>query len=409
MNTFRPFKIVHPPADKAHLVATRSYLTYDAEELHDKLTRNPFSYLHVINPSGLATERGTVPFFEEVRAAYGIWRDREWLVASDLPTYAMYRQTTGNVPITGIVALMDLAAYADRRLRLHEQTLEARESLFATFLDTVGFNAEPVLMARPSGHPGEAELEQLVSARVATRPDVDFTTADAVRHTVWWVPAAETAQWSHWLNQVPALYLADGHHRSASSLRVALEHPEDPGRQGLLSFVIPERELIILGYHREVRELPDPPGEWLERLAALLDVDTVAACEPFEDRPLATGTFRIHHSSGSWQVTLHPGGPDRIDGGWLGEHVLAPFWGIDDPRNDARLRYIPGAEPRSVWRPRVTRHSDRCVFELAPVTTAQLKHVSDAGGTFPPKSTWIEPKLRSGLFIYQFDEPHGTV
>lgn len=409
MKTFRPFRIVHPPADKAHLVATRSYLTYDAEELHDKLTRNPFSYLHVINPDGMAaerTERGTVSYFELVRSAYEEWRERDWLVATEAPTYAVYRQTIGATAITGIVALMDLAAYGDRRLRLHEQTLEVRETLFATFLDTVGFNAEPVLMARPEGHPGQSELDALVDGLTAQRPDFDFTTADAIRHTAWWVDAGAAEEWTDRMNAIPSLYLADGHHRSASSHRVAADHPDDPGRQGLLSFVIPESELIILGYHREVRNLPEAPAAWLPRLAALPDVASVMPCEPSEDLPLTTGAFRIHHGTGSWRVELVAGNAGRIDGGWLGEHVLSGFWGIDDPRSDNRLRYIPGAEARSEWWPRVTQHPDRCVFELAPVSSEQLKFISDAGGTFPPKSTWIEPKLRSGLFIYQFDE-HG--
>lgn len=408
MNTFRPFRIVHPPADKGHLVATRSYLTYGEEELRDKLLRNPFSYLHVINPDGLATERaerGTVPYFEQVREAYGAWCEREWLVAQEAPTFAVYRQNHGANEVTGIVALMDLAAYADGRLRLHEQTLAAREELFATFLDTVGFNAEPVLMARPAGHAGEAELDGLVARLTADRADVDFTTTDGVRHTAWWVPAGEVPAMEAGLNAVEALYLADGHHRSASSHRVAAAHPEDAGRQGLLSFVIPERELVILGYHREVRELPEAPAGWLDRLAAHPDVARVEAVEPSEDRPLVRGAFRLHHGTGSWRVELHPGPVDRIDGGWLGREVLHGFWGIADPRHDRRLRYIPGAEPRSEWWPRVTRHPDRCVFELAPVSTEQLKSVSDLGGTFPPKSTWIEPKLRSGLFIYQFDTP----
>lgn len=408
MSTFRPFRIVHPPADKGHLVATRSYLSYDEEELRDKLLRNPFSYLHVINPDGLAaerTERGTVPYFELVRAAYGAWREREWLVAQEAPTFAIYRQTIGTYTVTGLVALMDLAAYADRRLRLHEQTLSAREELFATYLDTVGFNAEPVLMARPRGHSGEVELDGLIARLTAERADVDFTTTDGIRHTAWWVPVAEVQGVEAGLNAVDVLYLADGHHRSASSYRVAAGHPKDAGRQGLLSFVIPERELVILGYHREVRELPEAPADWLERLKAHPDVAKVEAVEPTEDHPLVTGAFRIHHSTGSWRVELLDGPVDRIDGGWLGEEVLSRFWGIADPRNDHRLRYIPGAEARSEWWPRIARHPDRCVFELAPVSTNQLKRISDLGQTFPPKSTWIEPKLRSGLFIYQFDEP----
>lgn len=390
-------------------MATRSYVTYDDGELKDKLLRNPYSYLHVINPDGLGSvgeERGTVGYFEWVRKAYGEWRKREWLIRTDAPTYAIYRQTTGTHAITGLVALMDLEAYGDGRLRLHEQTLEARESLFATFLDTVGFNAEPVLMARPAGHPGEAELEEHIAIRTQERADMDFTTTDGVRHTAWWVLPEDVEGVSAALNAIPALYLADGHHRSASSYRVAREHEHDPGRQGLLSFVIPERELVILGYHREVRELPAPPADWLPKIADHPEVASIEPCEPSEDHPLVTGAFRIHHRAGSWRVELVTGSPERIDGGWLAQEVLDKIWGINDPRNDHRMRYIPGAEPRSEWWPRVTQHEDRCVFELAPVSSQQLKHIADAGGTFPPKSTWIEPKLRSGLFIYDFNEHH---
>jgi uncharacterized protein (DUF1015 family) len=167
-----------------------------------------------------------------------------------------------------------------------------------------------------------------------------------------------------------------------------------PESGGLLAYIIPEEELVVRAYHRTCSSGTLTPAEWLSSLAG------TATVSPLDDAPLAFGSIGVHHATGSWRIDLPGSDPARIDAGWLDDAVLGPVFGIHDTRNDARMAYIPGTEDRAALRRRAALHPDRTYFELHPVPTAQIKAVADAGGTFPPKSTWIEPKLRSALFVH---------
>jgi uncharacterized protein (DUF1015 family) len=397
----RPFRLLRPASDKVHLVASRSYVTYSTEELRDKLERNPFSYLHVINPHSSdpeahasAPERGSEAFFGDVRSEFHRFLERGWLVAEDAPTVAIYRQETEEFRCTGWIVVLDASAVADGILRLHEQTLEARESLFARYLSVVGCQAEPVLVARPEGAVPNAALDAGLRAIERERPDFDFSTADRVRHTVWMCGPRTAQAFADGLSALDALYLADGHHRVASTLQV-------PEAGGLLAYIIPEEELVVRAYHRSVVSDGLLPEDWLARLAERPDV---ASIEPLGLAPLAFGEIGVLHASGQFRIQLRDSRPDRIDAGWLEEAVLQAHFGILDSRNDSRLTYIPGTEHRPDLAARAAQHPDRTYFELYPVPTFQIKSIADSGGHFPPKSTWIEPKLRSGLFLYRHGE-----
>ena len=172
----RPFNGVLPPRDKAHLVATRSYLTYTDDELQDKLSRNPFSYMHVIHPHGVQSPHGAD--MAPVRKAFECFVDRGWLVRDTAPHFYLMQQESGHGVVTGIVALVDTGAAAKGQVKAHEATLAARETLFARYLEQVGLNAEPTLLA----HDPLPELTEACARRMTGRPDLDFTTTDRVRH-----------------------------------------------------------------------------------------------------------------------------------------------------------------------------------------------------------------------------------
>ena len=388
-------------------MATRSYITYDTQELQDKLVRNPYSYLHVINPDAAKADgipSGSQAYFKEVRKAYEAFRKRNWLVDSEGMGLAVYRQTTEDAIFTGIIAVMELAAFREGRLKLHESTLADRESLFADYLETVGCHAEPVLAARPAGHAGESQVDSMVDAIAVKEPDLDFTTTDQVRHTVWWVHETQAAALAQELSRTECLYLADGHHRVASSLRLADAHPHHPAKQGLLTMVLPERDLQIRGYHRWVR----PMGMSIEDLLSHLRANTAIAqvrqvCGAGDPVPEVNkmGSVHLVHASGGWAVDFADVGIETTDADRLGDHVLGPILGIEEPRTDERLRYMAGPKGISELQARTAIRPDSCGWIMHPITTQQLKAISDAGGVFPPKSTWIEPKLRSGLFVYE--------
>ena len=200
------------------------------------------------------------------------------------------------------------------------------------------------------------------------------------------------------------MYLADGHHRVASSLELGRRNPEDAHKQGLLTFAIPESELIIRGYHREVVKVERSKDDWSALFNQLKDEFD---CEPLQapfEAPQSNGVLHVHSTHGSWKWTLRAPFDQGIDAGWLNESVLKPFFQIIDARKDPRLKYLPGTLASSQLVARIEKNSDRCIFELHPVLMDQVKEIANNGGTLPPKSTWIEPKLRSGLFIHSFEQ-----
>jgi len=397
----------------AHLVASRSYLSYNKKGLKDKFEHNSYSYLQVINPDAaddIAAERGTVDFFKEVRKGYDKFLDNGWLEGTEGPVYAIYRQMTPLGTFTGIIAVLDLPKCEDGGILTHELTLEKREDLFVSYLETVGFHAEPILCARKSGHEGEDELNSAISDITESRAaDCDFTTTDCIRHSIWLIHPELNEGFSEVLDPLDTLYLADGHHRLASSIKMLHRHPNEPGVDRILAFILPAKELSILGYHREVRNWDGDIELLLTKIKA---IDSVLRIEKSDHQESCRGCIDIITKQGEWRLVLkedHSG--TRIDAGWLNDEILDPLLGIEDSRNSPNLKYIAGSngssKKESKLKDVVKDLDNKVVFALHPIPIDQIISVSDAGNTLPPKSTWVEPKLRSGLFVYEFGlHPH---
>jgi uncharacterized protein (DUF1015 family) len=404
---FNPFRIIVPAKDKPHLVASRSYVSYGKAELQDKLDRNPYSYLHVINPAGTGKapfKRGSEAFYGLVRERFEAFLKQGWFTAHDEPSFAIYRQTTEHHTCTGIVGILSVDGIRQGRLKLHEQTLEKRGKLFAKYLDTVGCHAEPVLCMYPDhdakGTDTSAWLDTWTTAH---RPDMDFSTTDRIRHMVWLVRAREADDLAPLLNAIPAMYLADGHHRIASSLRLADKHPDAPSKQDVLAYAVPSSQLAIRPYHRVVQYPGWDVAKWekaFDSLTAHLAWKRIAEDAP---APSAVGCVHVHTPQQSWALAWNEGlrTDGAVDAEVLQTHVFKPLFGIEDARNDARLSYAPGTLDSAALKTKYGAQPEQALFELPAVTPEQLMHTADQGGFLPPKSTWIEPKLRSGLFIHE--------
>ena len=409
----RPFRLVQPPRHLAHLVASRSYLSYDKKGLKDKFEHNSYSYLQVINPDAaddIAAERGTVDFFKEVRKGYDKFLDSGWLEGTEGPVYAIYRQMTPLGTFTGIISVLDLPKCEDGGVLTHELTIEKREDLFVSYLETVGFHAEPILCARKSGHEGEDELNSAISDITEGREaDCDFTTTDCIRHSVWLIHPELNESFSEALAPLDTLYLADGHHRLASSIKMLHRHPNEPGVDRILAFILPAKELSILGYHREVRNWDGDIELLLTQIEA---IDSVLRIEKTDTQESCSGCIDLITNEGQWRLVLkEDNSGTRIDAGWLNDEILEPLLGIEDSRNNPNLKYIAGSnvssKNHSKLKDVVKGLNNKVVFALHPTPIDQIISVSDAGDTLPPKSTWVEPKLRSGLFVYEFGlHPH---
>ncbi len=398
----RPFRLVQPPRHLAHLVASRSYLSYDKSELQDKLERNPYSYLQVINPDAkkdVKGKRGTTPFFRAVRDEYDEFLAKGWLEGTDGPGYVIYRQTTPTKTYTGIICVLDLERAKDGDIKIHEQTLEKREELFVEYLEKVGFHAEPILCARQTGHPGESKLDLCIEEIITSSPATcDFSTTDRIRHSIWWVNKDLDSGLSEAMKEMDKVYLADGHHRLASSLKLMHRYSNEPGVDRILAYLIPAEELNILGFHREVLNWSGDLGKILAQISSLESVSKINKLEELNNEPHHGEIDLMFNGEVHRIVLTRDKTKERIDAQWLGEEVIEKLLGINNPRNNPNLKYIPGTESRED----LVNRKENLVFYLHPIPVSQIMNTADAGGHLPPKSTWVEPKLRSGLFVYEF-------
>lgn len=403
-----PFRAVRPTNDKVHLVASRSYVTYSNEQMRDKLKHNPYSFIQIIHPdfdTDDPSEPGTPIRFERVRDRYRQFIGDGIFERDEAPGFYVYRQTHDRLDSIGII----LAAHADDyrcgHIKVHEQTLAVREALFADYLETTGFNAEPILLT----HEDDDSLNGWLMAVSKRTPDVHFTTADEVTHYLWKVDDPEECAFvSERYAKMEALYIADGHHRSASSVLLAdrwmtsaranSQHPVN----AFMAYVIPASKLVIHGYHRLIRPIEGLTAEKL--LKAVEKIDGVTL-ENVSETAAIPARRHIDLYADQCRTRIHL--PDDVpahlpDADWLTTAILDPIMRITDLRNDERISFAPETDGIASIVNRVDRGKFDYAFILRPVPFSQLKAVSDQGATMPPKSTWIEPKLRSGLVIYDF-------
>ncbi len=408
MAVFKPFKAVRPPRDKAHLVTSRSYISYGKQELYHKLNDNPYSFIHIINPefgSAHKTPPNSPERFQAVRNKYLEFFNRGYYQRDAQPAFYIYRQIHGDLSFTGIIGCSSVDDYVEGHIKIHEHTLAPREEVFKRYLDTTGFHAEPVLMS----HSKSDSLEGLKSTYTQNRPEYDFTTTDTLRHQLWVVDQADDiAVISQAMDNIPDFYIADGHHRSASTVGLAL----DKRKQGLnypkgfdfiLSYLIPEEELEILPFHRLVKDTVNPDVETvLNKLRSSFDIvevdeDTV----PKNNRETLLISWDHYYllrlkDEVKLQAPLETISPD-----WVSHKILEPVFEIGDLRTDSRIEFLGGNHTVRQVRKALKKRAIPYAFYLYPVQVDELKAVADAGLSMPPKSTFIEPKLRSGVTIYE--------
>ena len=407
MVRIRPFRAWRPTVDKAHLVGSRSYVSYTDEQLHEKLLGNPYSFLHVIHPDhGNNAHLSREERFGNVRRKWNEVLDEGWFQRDDRPCIYLYEQSRKGLLSRGIIAAISVDDYRDGKVKVHEHTLQAREELFKDYLNATGVNAEPVLLAAPEGNGLEAEL----GAAWEARPTYDFSTTDRVRHRFWAMddPAVIEAVRQRFL-RIDALYIADGHHRMASSARLAENNgaqDENP-KAWCLAFVVPQEHLHIHNFDRAVTSLSGMDTD--EFIAALRAVGPLEELATTPAEPPPHGSVHICTRKGWFTLTLPlpvalADAATQLDASVLSDAVLDPVLGIHDLRTDPHVRFVPGTSGVAELERLVRSGEAAAAFHLRPVSFAELKAVADSGGCMPPKSTYIEPKLRSGITVYSLED-----
>jgi uncharacterized protein (DUF1015 family) len=414
MATVLPFKAIRPAPDKVHLVASRSMDGYSPSELRDKLAGNPYTFLHVINPDyadGKRTRPGSKERLTKVKNKFRQFLNEKIFERDEKPAYYIYRQVKDNHQYLGIIACTSIDDYLNGVIRIHEQTITQREEKLKEYLEVCEFNAEPVLFS----YPNDAVIDKEISGIVKLRPDYDFTTTDTVRHTLWVVNEKQKIDLlSKRFEAIPAIYIADGHHRSASSALLGNIRRQAKknytGREPFnyyLGVFFAETELKIYDYNRVVKDINNlTVPELLDKLRSKFDVSEITQqvfkpSRKHEISMYANGRwYSLVARSGTYN-TNDPVG--SLDASILSEHILSPLFGIHDLKIDKRISFIPGIRGAGALKKTVDEGRAEVAFGLYPVTMEQLKWISDTNNIMPPKSTWVEPKMRSGLVIYSFE------
>ncbi len=394
---FKPFKAVLPAADKVHLVASRSYVSYSKEDLVEKLQGNPYTFLHVIHPDVDGDYRGRrIAYFEEVRKNYEKFLNEEIFSLEGKASFFIYRQETPEYSFQGLLGAVSVEDYEQGKIKIHEHTISQREGRFTDYLDTTGINAEPVLLMSK-----EETCSSLMERVCSENPLYCFTTTDRVKHTVWQMSNAEDIQEVEAeMSRVSELYIADGHHRSASSValkqRKAEEGYNDEVYHYFMALVLSQAQLKILGFHRLVKCVVE-----FDLNLFLSDLKKLGSLEEVNEQELQLAEGKIGvYTAGKWYAFQFEKDSHVIDAEWLSKNILHPIFGIEDERTDKRISHADGLVPSNEIAKMVDEGKADFAFLLHPISTQTLMRISDEGLTMPPKSTYILPKLRSGLVIY---------
>ena len=422
MAQIRPFCSVRPAENAAARVAALPYDVYDYEEAKREVLREPLSFLRIdraetLMPEG--TDPYSMPVYETARDEIARFCREGVLITEEKPCYYLYELTGMGHTQTGIVGLSSVDDYLNGIVRRHENTRADKEQDRIRHVDVTDMQTGPIFLA----YRGNAALAAITAEVKAGKPLYDFCSPDGVRHRVFRIAGEEEIrQITEAFAAVPRTYIADGHHRAASAVKVSLmrreKNPEYTGNEEFnwfLSVLFPEEDLRIMPYNRVVTDLGRHNGESLingilahYRLIGEMPLD---GCGDSGDRP---GDGKNPEKKGDFCMLLEdtwytfrlreeyrsedPVG--TLDVQTLQDYVLAPLLDIRDPRRDPRIRVVGGIHGTAELEREVSEGA-ACAFSMYPTSMEELLCVADAGMLMPPKSTWFEPKLRSGLFLHR--------
>lgn len=403
-----PFKAVRPTRDKVSLVASRSYQTYTQAEREARLDYNPFSFLHIVNPGyKYHLELKGEDRYKLVRNRYLEFKEDDIFIQDKHSAYYVYKIVNREGDIfNGIVAAASIEDYKKDVIKKHEDTIEYRENVFKEYLKTVGFNAEPVLLT----YPDNDTISKLILEKQQERAEFEFTTTYRDTHYLWIIEDAEKIEiLKSEFSKIKRLYIADGHHRSASSVLLSDELTGNNNGESynyFMSYLIPESELLIHEYNRLVKDLNGKSKE-----AFLIELDAMFRIENRGKtlyKPSNKHHFSMYLDGEFYSLYLRKdnyainNALDALDTQILFKTILQPILGINDMRNEQRLDYSHGKSDLVTIKTKVDSGEFKVGFGLVPITINELKSIADEHLIMPPKSTFIEPKLRSGVTIYEF-------
>ena len=410
MATIKPFKAVRPTQDKVAFVASRSYQEYSKKELKSILSDNPFSFLHIISPGFEFDKKISGPErFKLVHDRYLEFLENNVLMKDADDSFYLYQIEKNDFKCCGILCGTSVEDYKNDVIKKHESTIHRREELFANYLKTVEFNAEPVLMTYANAD----EIDEIILNETKNAPEYHFTDPYKTTHRLWQVSDKKIVKMlQEEFCKIDAFYIADGHHRSASSsLLSQISQENNPDHTGqepynfFMSYLIPESEIKIYEFNRMIQDLNGlTKEEFIIRLNTFYRIENKGHKLY---RPTKKHHFSMYLGGESYLLSLKENLYEftdvlsKLDTQILLKTILEPILGIVDPRNDKRIQYGYGKQNLIEMKNKIDAGSFAVGFSIVPITIEEVKAISDAGLVMPPKSTYIEPKLRSGLTIYE--------
>ncbi len=413
MSVFRPFKAVRPMPQYASLVAALPYDVMTSDEAREKVKGNPYSFLHV-DKAEIDLPKDTDIYsdivYETAAKNLKSLETDEICKQDNTPCFYIYMQTMNGCTQTGIVGCASIDEYISGKIKKHEFTRADKEADRIRHVDTCDANTGPIFLT----YKGKDEIDCIVAEyKKLHLPVYDFVSEGDIENKIWVVnDEATVAKLKELFSSVPALYIADGHHRCASAVKVGQKRREEnPGYTGdeefnfFLAVAFPKDELRIFDYNRVITDTNGLDfSEFVEKISEKFQIESTDSTEPY--RPEARHTFGMFINDSWYKLTAKDGTFDEsdpvnsLDVSILQNNLISPILGIDDPRTDKRIDFVGGIRGLKELERRV--HTDmKLAFSLYPTSLDELIKIADAGALMPPKSTWFEPKLLSGLFIHK--------
>lgn len=416
MAKVKPFKGVRPPKEIVTEVASRPYDVLNSDEARAEAKGNPKSLYHIIKPEidfDPSVDEHDKRVYDKAVENFHTFQEKGWLVQDDKEHYYIYAQTMDGRTQYGIVIAANVMDYMEGRIKKHELTRRDKEEDRMKHVRINNANIEPVFFAFPDN----PVLEDIIQKVTAGKPEYDFTAPDGFGHHFWVIDDEKMIQTiTDEFAKIPYLYIADGHHRTAAAALVGNEkakaNPNHTGNEEynyFLAVAFPASHLKIIDYNRVVRDLNGlSVEEFLNRIRENFTVEDKGDKEPY--RPTALHNFSLYVGGRWYSLTALPGRYDDndpigvLDVTVSSDLILRDILGITDLRSDKRIDFVGGIRGLDELRRRVDSGEMAAALALYPVTMDQLMSIADSGAIMPPKTTWFEPKLRSGLVIHKLDD-----
>jgi uncharacterized protein (DUF1015 family) len=416
MSTFVPFRAIRPTPAHAKAIASRPYDVLSAEEAKTEADGNPLSFYHVIKPEIDFPEdfdHYAPEIYQRGKENFDRLVSKGIMVQEDDECYYVYQLNMGDHEQTGLVGCCAIDDYFNNNIKKHELTRPDKEEDRKNHLRYSKLNYEPVFFS----YPNVSDIDEIVDVVKKSTPIYDFTADDKIRHSIWRIdePALIRQISALFNSEVPNIYIADGHHRTAASAHVSQDlrkarngHSNDGGRDNyFMAVLFPDNQLKILDYNRVVKDLAGhTETELITQLSQKFDIEE----KPAAYRPEALHTFGMYLNHRWYKLTaknstFNDDDPiEQLDVTILSKNILEPLFKIVDLRNDRRIDFIGGMRGLAELEKRVDSGEMKIAFSMYPVSMEQLINISDNDLIMPPKVTWFEPKLRSGLLIHNLDE-----